>query len=101
MVVKTSYGTGPYRILSIVRGCTCGAYLEIINGHHEHRLPPHIHLVCEWAGPESDKSAGPFYLNQYDEETLTCIGHCDYEGKFDTLEIVKTGELVQASLDLF
>ena len=44
-IVRTSYGTGPYRIIAITRNCRCSDYLDVINGN-EKPSKAHMHLVC-------------------------------------------------------
>ena len=62
MLIETNY-SGPYRIKSIERGCTCSAY-DIGRGKPPPR-PEHIHLIL--SSPDGN---GKFYLNGYNEETL-------------------------------
>jgi len=59
-VVRTSYDTGPYKIVEIHGPCTCCDDLE------EQKREPHYHLVCEWAGHRvKDHRYGHYYLNNY------------------------------------
>ena len=44
-VVKTSYGTGPYRILAIGGPCTCYPY-HVVGGPK--KSTPHYHLEVEY-----------------------------------------------------
>ena len=91
MIVKTSYGTGPYKIKSILRACTCPLALEKLNNPMSAaQTQPHIHLVCEWA---DGRTKGEFYLNQFDEQTMTAIWP-----PYDTIEIVPSGQPVQLEL---
>lgn len=70
MIIRTTYGAGPFRITEIKRGCTCrwsGAGI----GPGD---PPHVHLVLEWAGPRADgHHYEPYYLGGYDENTLRSL----------------------------
>lgn len=66
-MIKTNYGTGPYRIESIIRGCACVHALDECNGIDE-KLPPHCHLRLR--DPEDGLIA---WLNYYDEETLESV----------------------------
>lgn len=58
-VVSTSYGTGPYVVVEVIRGCTCPSYLDEINMDSPPPSPPHLHLVCRLL---DDPRAGRFYL---------------------------------------
>lgn len=73
-VVRTNYGTGPYRVDHVVRGCTCPDYIDEI-GFPDDAPPsrPHLHLVCTgWVG--SDHNEGlEFYIAGYDEDTLESV----------------------------
>ena len=67
MMASTSYGTGPYLIQKVVRGCVCGGSRAVVSGDHS-PTDPHIHLVC------LDLSGGTTrYLNGYCEHTLTNV----------------------------
>jgi len=44
-IVRTSYGSGPYRIIHITRNCRCPDYLDLIDGSDK-PSKPHMHLVC-------------------------------------------------------
>jgi len=68
MLVKTSYGTGPYRIKKIYRNKT-------------------MHLTV--TRPDG---TGVFYLNNYDEETLSCLGNDD------RVEILPNDQSIQLTL---
>lgn len=69
MYVRTSYGTGPYEIVHIKRNCTCPKYLDIINTHDPPASRIHIHLTC----CDLDNPQSRYFLNGYDEETLTSV----------------------------
>jgi hypothetical protein len=71
MFVRTSYDTGPYRIVSILRGCTCPEYLDTINMTDPPPSRPHIHMTVEKPGDTPRNS--PYYLGGYDEETLESV----------------------------
>lgn len=49
-IVRTNYGTGPYRITEIDGPCVCPEYVGLINGDAS-PSEPHYHLTCAWAGP--------------------------------------------------
>ena len=71
-VVETNYGTGPYAILQIIRGCTCPEYLAKLEFGDEAPLsPPHLHLVVR--GLTDHHKGKRFYLNGYDEDTLRSV----------------------------
>jgi hypothetical protein len=58
-VVRTSYGTGPYRITHVSEPCTCAEYLRSINGD-DSPSEPHHHITCT---PIDGK--GDCWLNGY------------------------------------
>lgn len=90
MIIRTNYGTEPYRITEVTRGCTCPQYGSDV------RIKPHVHLVLEWAGPRIGHAEyGPYYLGWYDEDTLRSITHPK-----DAIEILETREPVQGTFDL-
>lgn len=64
-IVRTTYGTGPYRIADIHGPCSCSSYLDSINMSNPPASEPHFHLVCEWAGHVSGHKHGKYYLNGY------------------------------------
>jgi len=61
-IIKTSYDTGPYEVLEILRGCTCADYIDTLNGHQIPR-EPHMHFTCHGV---KDGRKG-YYLNGYIE----------------------------------
>lgn len=67
MVVRTSYGTGPYEITGVIGGCTCPSFLDHLEYGSRRETPPpsktHFHLTCRGLGDKQDK----YYLNGYDE----------------------------------
>ena len=85
-IVRTSYGSGPYRIVRIMRGCRCPDYLIQIDcdgtpcGHElncDDNCPltanqkPHMHLVCVRADePIRDRYSDSklYWLNGYQED---------------------------------
>lgn len=46
--IRTSYGTGPYRVIAIRRGCTCPRYDDWLLACGDGATPsaPHLHLTC-------------------------------------------------------
>ncbi len=66
MLIETNY-SGPYRIKSVTRNCTCEDWYDtVILEKPPKPTPPHIHIVCS----DPDGKGTPSYLNGYDEETL-------------------------------
>jgi hypothetical protein len=97
MLIKTNYGTGPYRIKKITRGCTCSHILSQINMNEPPNLPPHLHLVVT-----SPDGTGEFYLNYYDEQTLISYGPGSYDGTKDQIIVVIPDKpLKPLQMDLF
>jgi hypothetical protein len=88
-IIKTNYGTGPYRITEITRGCTCTHVLDAIEGK-EAPLPPHLHLTLRGCGGDHNEGS-EFYLGYYDEATLQSL-QCD-----DKLILCENREPVQQS----
>jgi len=77
-IVRTSYGTGPYRIIAITRNCRCPDYLDLIDGSDK-PSKPHIHLVCV-DSDEPVKDHYPYkklrWLNgyrEYPDGSIRCI----------------------------
>jgi len=74
-VIRTSYGTGPYRVVEILRGCTCPSYLNQIERDDEAPASrPHVHMECRLVGREKE---GPFTVSGYDDETLKSVWNGD------------------------
>lgn len=67
MVVRTSYGTGPYEITGVVDNCTCPSFLDMLKCSSQMWPPthsePHCHLTCR----SLENKRGEYYLNGYDE----------------------------------
>ncbi len=95
MIIKTNY-SGPYRIISITRGCVCPLYRDEINGV-DRSQPPHIHL--ELTRPNG---AGRFYLNHFDEKTLKSVNKTFVGNKkvadYDWIEILDNDRPVQLTM---
>lgn len=90
-IVKTSYGTGPYRI---TRMRICEDYNACdFTGRGKHPPNrPHMHLTCKAVyleGMDNPMNIEPprqdFYLNNYHPETLRNIGPAD--GKLDPEDV--------------
>lgn len=91
-VVSTSYGTGPYLIVNVVRGCTCTEYvasLDYMIGEGP-LSAPHMHLTCEYLdGPSRGKKA---WLSGYDDNLMSVWNK-------DSLVLLKSFRSVQVSMD--
>jgi hypothetical protein len=85
-IVKTSYGTGPYEIMNIMRGCKCDSFDDEKQDDREH-----IHLRLRMVG---DRDKGEYYLNRYDEETLQNLDRPE-----DRIIPIKTSQPIQATFD--
>jgi hypothetical protein len=98
-VLRTSYGTGPFYIMHVIRDCTCVEFVESINGGNT-PSKPHVHLT----GRQLDNKHGDFYLGGYDEETLQSVWddedhliRCDeLRGKYAGKEVPTEGQLTFA-----
>ena len=95
MRIKTNY-SGPYRIKSITRDCTCPLY----NPDYTKENPPtepHIHLVL--TDPDG---RGESYLSHFIEETLLSIQktYCGLKDKpdYDRIIIVDQDQSIQTSI---
>ncbi len=97
MLIKTNY-SGPYRIVSIIRGCTCPLYMDDINREGAPEQPPHIHLTC--CAPDNPRDR--YWLNWYDEETLLSLtqSYCGHKTEldYDIIIILDNDRPVQGSL---
>lgn len=67
MVIRTSYGTGPYEITGVIGNCTCPSFLDSLEYSSSGETPPpskpHFHLTCRGLGDKRSE----YYLNGYDE----------------------------------
>lgn len=93
--LKTNYDAGPYKVMSITRGCTCTHILDEIE-NIENPLPPHVHMVLKTMTEDHNKGKDA-YLLYYDEETLESVAPGDH----DKLILLENPEPVQRSLSLF
>ena len=75
MVVRTSYNTGPYRIVDIEEfACTCPSFTDAVTlAKNAPPSRPHYHLTCRKVGEKT----GFYYLNGYDEN-LCSVWNNDY-----------------------
>lgn len=84
MIVRTSYGTGPYRVVDIIRDCQCPSFTDAVSLLAEAPpSSPHVHLICRKVGERT----GFYYLNGYDEN-LRSVWSDDYlivEGEANAL----------------
>ncbi len=60
LLVRTSYGTGPYLVRTLSGPCICCSYLDTINGR-ERPSKPHFHLTFR----RPDGRGGDYYLNGF------------------------------------
>ena len=78
-IVRTSYGTGPFRVVEIKRDCDCPSYLaELKHGFMNGKAPrskPHFHLTLVRAdcpiGKEPSRGGdmkGYYWINGYAEQ---------------------------------
>jgi hypothetical protein len=70
-VVKTNYGTGPYRVEEVSELCTCPSYLSELNGDGAPSRP-HVHLVLTKVD-DTKKRKARYWLNGYDPATLQSV----------------------------
>lgn len=93
-ILKTNYGTGPYRVESIVRNCVdCHDPLDFFD--EGAKLPAHIHMTLRSIGKDHNEGSVA-YLNYYDEETLRNVRKNDR----DRLILLANLEPVQTTLAL-
>lgn len=63
MVIRTSYGTGPYRVVAFTENCTCPSFMDAVNlGQDAPPSRPHYHFLCRKIGEHK----GFYYVNGYD-----------------------------------
>jgi hypothetical protein len=62
-IIKTSYGTGPFIVLSVLRNCTCPNFVKTLNGDNS-PSKPHIH--AEMMDMNGRKGYG---IGGYDDST--------------------------------
>lgn len=91
-VVKTNYGTGPYCITKIVRGCRCSTFIE--EGDGIYTLPEHVHLTVRHTHNSTNcqEEGKDCFLNYYDEASLKSVRGEAF------LILVPTGQLIQTTL---
>ena len=87
-VVRTSYNTGPYRIVQISSECTCPSFLDNINSLTPCESEPHFHLTVTDVEPTR---RGYSYLNGYRKDG-TSVWSDDFL-IFDGLTEGHTGDL--------
>lgn len=75
MILRTSYGTGPYRVIELTKGCTCPSFTDAITLLGDAPpSKPHVHCSCRLVGERT----GFYWLNGYDENTLRSVWSEDY-----------------------
>lgn len=99
-VVKTNYGTGPYRIPKMHGPCTCPTYVDSINMDNPPPTREHFHMTCRRVGEE--KRGDDYYLSHLDRngrsvvEDKSLATHRDYLIFLDdepSLEIGETADM--------
>lgn len=70
-VVKTNYGTGPYRVEEVSGLCTCPSYQSELEDDGT-LSRPHVHLVLTKVG-DTKKRKARYWLNGYDPATLQSV----------------------------
>lgn len=71
-IVRTSYGTGPYRVVSVHAGCRCPSYMDSINLRPGEAPPSrehfHLTLVDADKAPGAERNeANLRWLNGYEQ----------------------------------
>lgn len=75
MILRTSYGTGPYRVIEVTKGCTCPSFTDAVTLLGDAPpSKPHVHCMCRKVGERT----GFYWLNGYDENTLQSVWSKDY-----------------------
>lgn len=100
MLIETNY-SGPYRIKTIERGCTCVHPLDQMNNmgnpDKQRAQAPHLHLVV--TRPDG---TGEFFLSYFDEETLLSLQQTYCGGKdklgYDRIIILPQDKHIQHTL---
>lgn len=64
MILRTSYGTGPYEVVDFTENCTCPSFMDAITMCEDAPASkPHYHIICKCVGEQRGLS----YLNGYDD----------------------------------
>jgi len=96
MLIKTNYG-GPYRIISVKRGCTCPSYFDELEMDEPPERRPHLHLICS-----KPDGKGRYYLDDWDEESLLSLEKSCCGGKekldYDRIFILEQDQPIQLTL---
>lgn len=105
-IVRTSYGTGPYRVVKIDRGCCCASYADELRlGYGKGRpSPPHIHLTlvkAEFPLDREPKQTDCYWLNGYawTDGRWRCVWGGFGDGRAD--ELIVEGSTPGVQLQLF
>ena len=100
MLIRTNYSHEAYRIVRIERGCTCPSYRASLEEKEPAPRAPHINIHC--ADPEDPSMRVRYYLNGWDETTLTSLDrtYCGYkiELAHDTITILPADKPIQQTL---
>lgn len=87
MVIRTSYGTGPYRIVDFTKDCTCPSFMDTVNlGKDAPLSRQHYHFLCRKVGEAKDF----YHVHGYDENLNSVWNDdrlivCDEETLFLTM----------------
>lgn len=93
--LRTNYGTGPYRVVAIKRGCTCKEPTDFFDEGPD--MPPHLHLRLRSTEDAAPHNRGEeARLGWYDETTLTSV----VPGDNDRLILCENPQLIQTTLAL-
>lgn len=96
MLIKTNY-SGPYRIQSIKRDCTCPLYIDEINMADPPPTPSHIHIVCTMPG-----GSGKYWLGHWLEDSLLSLTKSYCGGKteldYDRIEVLPSDQPIQLTM---
>lgn len=91
-LLKTNYGTGPYRVERIVRNCvSCYDPMDVFD--EGELLPPHDHFDVRYVTEDHNKNKIG-YLNYFDGNTLRSVRR----GDRDRLLLLETHNVLQTSL---
>lgn len=70
-VVKTGYGTGPYKITNMHWPCICPTYVDRINMDNPPPTREHFHLTCRIVGEE--RRGDDCYLTHIDRNGRSVV----------------------------
>ena len=75
MIIRTSYGTGPYKVLEVTEKCTCPSFMQGIRSDFKDNTPsrPHVHLELRLL----TEKKGRYMVGGYDDN-LQSVWDEDY-----------------------